>query len=80
MAIGAALGPFLYICAELIPRRRPASVLGSVKRGLLTNFVSTWLQIRDGWALWPDGGRESEWMRWRKEWEERQTLEIRRSQ
>jgi len=30
--------------------------------------VATWLQIRDGWDIWSDGGRDDEWVRWRREW------------
>jgi dolichyldiphosphatase len=29
------------------------------------------LQIRDGWDIWNDGGREEEWVRWKGEWERR---------
>ncbi|KAK0489141.1 hypothetical protein IW261DRAFT_1443389 [Armillaria novae-zelandiae] len=39
----------------------------------LVNPVSTWLQIRDGWDIWADGGREHEWLRWRKEWDSKRT-------
>jgi dolichyldiphosphatase len=43
--------------------------------------VSTWLQIRDGWAVWPDAGREGEWVRWRRRWEEeRRGRETKRTQ
>jgi len=69
IGIGAALGVSVYIMAELIPQRQPTSLLGNIKRGLLSNPLCTWLQIRDGWAIWSDGGREDEWRRWKIEWE-----------
>jgi dolichyldiphosphatase len=70
-AIGVLLGLSLYILTELIPRRYPTSLLGRAKDGLLRGQVMTWLQIRDGWDVWSDAGREGEWVRWRGEWEKR---------
>lgn len=70
-AIGVLLGLSLYILTELIPRRYPTSLLGRAKDGLLKSQVMTWLQIRDGWDVWSDAGREAEWVRWRGEWEKR---------
>ncbi|KIM90393.1 hypothetical protein PILCRDRAFT_181716 [Piloderma croceum F 1598] len=70
-AIGILLGLSLYILTELIPRRYPTSFLGRAKDGLLRGQVMTWLQIRDGWDVWSDAGREVEWVRWRGEWEKR---------
>ncbi|KAF5379324.1 hypothetical protein D9757_007613 [Collybiopsis confluens] len=67
--IGVLCGATCYAVFELIPRRRPSSILGRFKVFLVGNPVSTWLQIRDGWNVWPDGGREGEWKRWRVEWE-----------
>ncbi|KAJ7576986.1 hypothetical protein C8J56DRAFT_972062 [Mycena floridula] len=79
--IGAVLGIALYTLAELIPQRRPNSILGQVKAFLLANPLSTWLQIRDGWAIWADGGRETEWQRWRAEWNKsRSVARTKRSQ
>ncbi|KAJ7066502.1 hypothetical protein C8F01DRAFT_1123489 [Mycena amicta] len=69
LGIGAALGATTYVFGELIPRRRPNSLFGAIKAFLLRNPVSTWLQIRDGWDVWADGGREVEWRNWRAEWE-----------
>ncbi|TFK39774.1 hypothetical protein BDQ12DRAFT_603035 [Crucibulum laeve] len=81
LGIGIALGVSLYVVSELAPTRRPASFLGEVKAWLLANSISTWLQIRDGWAVWADGGREGEWIRWRREWEKQQkAAEDKRSQ
>ncbi|EGO22467.1 hypothetical protein SERLADRAFT_362704 [Serpula lacrymans var. lacrymans S7.9] len=69
--IGVVAGIVHYIVTELLPAQRPQSVYGQARRALLANPVSTWLQIRDGWALWPDGGRELEWKQWRAEWNKR---------
>lgn len=79
IGIGAILGISVYICADLIPRHRPASILGRMKRFLLCNPISTWLQIRDGWAVWVDGGREGEWIRWKAEWRKQWVVEEKRS-
>jgi len=68
LGIGVSLGVSLYVVAEVIPTRRPSSVSGRFRAFLLDNPVSVWLQIRDGWAIWADGGREDEWRRWRAEW------------
>ncbi|PPQ91884.1 hypothetical protein CVT25_000759 [Psilocybe cyanescens] len=68
-AIGTALGLSVYVLSEAIPTRYPNSSLGRLKTWLLNNPVVIWLQIRDGWAVWADGGREGEWLRWRREWE-----------
>ncbi|KAM6497166.1 hypothetical protein JOM56_007639 [Amanita muscaria] len=70
LAIGAAVGVALYVFAELVPTRRPLSMLGQFKTFLLINPVSTWFQLRDGWAVWSDGGHEEEWVRWRIRWEQ----------
>ncbi|KAJ6498337.1 PAP2 superfamily-domain-containing protein [Mycena vulgaris] len=70
--IGAALGVSFYAVCELIPRQRPKSIFGTLKWYLVGNPISTWLQIRDGWDVWADGGREAEWLRWRAEWDRRQ--------
>ncbi|KAF8075117.1 PAP2-domain-containing protein [Lyophyllum atratum] len=80
ITIGLLLGISLYIFAELIPRRRPRSIFGATKRLIITNPVSSWLQIRDGWAIWADGGREGEWIRWKIEWEKQQVAQDKRSQ
>lgn len=67
--IGAGLGMFLYFVTEVIPSHYPSSLLADVKVKFLNNPVVMWLQIRDGWAVWADGGREGEWKRWKQEWE-----------
>lgn len=74
LGIGAFLGTSLYALAEYIPRHYPQSALGAVKIFLLDNPVSSWFQIRDGWAVWADGGREGEWIRWKTEWEKQRRV------
>ena len=80
LGIGTFLGISLYTSADLIPRKRPASIFGKMKIFILCNPVSTWLQIRDGWAVWEDGGREGEWIRWKAEWDKQRLVEDKRSQ
>lgn len=60
---------------EAVPSRHPRSLLADVKASLLNNPVVVWLQIRDGWAVWVDGGREGEWVRWRQEWEKQRKVQ-----
>ncbi|KAI6006723.1 hypothetical protein F5J12DRAFT_905714 [Pisolithus orientalis] len=72
LAIGALLGIIHYIATELLPYRRPLSVFGRTRTAILTHPLTNWVQIRDGWAIWPDGGREIEWKRWKGMHEQRQ--------
>jgi len=74
--IGAVCGTLLYLLAELIPRHQPHSLLGAIKRWCITNPISAWIRIRDGWAVFPDGGRESEWERWKSLWDKQQKLRV----
>ncbi|KAL0953879.1 hypothetical protein HGRIS_005053 [Hohenbuehelia grisea] len=79
--IGVTFGLTLYLLAELIPVRHPQSPLGKFRAYLLTNPISTWIRLRDGWAIWPDAGQEEEWQRWRAQWDKRRTsAEHKRSQ
>lgn len=66
-SIGIGFGLSFYTLTELIPTRRPNSLLGKARRFLLTNPVSTWLRIRDGWAVWSDSGTEDQWQLWQRE-------------
>ncbi|KAH8833052.1 hypothetical protein DL96DRAFT_1584481 [Flagelloscypha sp. PMI_526] len=74
LGIGIMLGTSLYFVAELLPSWYPKSLLGQLKKFAVTNPISTWCQIRDGWALWADGGRHSEWLHWKQGWTEQQRL------
>ncbi|KII85923.1 hypothetical protein PLICRDRAFT_178228 [Plicaturopsis crispa FD-325 SS-3] len=69
--IGVAFGVVFYALAELVPVRWPGSFVARARTAIVDNPVSVWLEIRDGWAIWADGGREEEWKRWRKAWEAR---------
>jgi len=59
------------LLAEGIPTRSPDSFIGRAKAGFLNHPVIVWMQLRDGWAVWADGGREGEWQRWKSEWDKK---------
>lgn len=71
LVIGSSLGAFVYTFAQLLPTWYPQSLLGQFKAWLISNPVSTWVQLRDGWDVWADGGREGDWIRWKQEWDKR---------
>jgi hypothetical protein len=66
VGIGIIFGTVFYALTEFIPTRRPKSFLGTIRTWILTNEVSTWFRVRDGWLIWDDAGRETEWQRWRR--------------
>lgn len=67
--VGVIFGALTYTVLELIPYIYPGSSLGRFRRAVLSHPISTWLRIKDGWAIWSDGGREVEWLEWRAKWE-----------
>ncbi|KAI0305837.1 hypothetical protein B0F90DRAFT_1808440 [Multifurca ochricompacta] len=67
LSIGISFGFSFYLVTELIPARKPKTLFGRARAFLLMNPVSVWFRIRDGWAVWPDGGMEDQWQRWRQE-------------
>jgi len=71
-SIGVLFGIATYLVVELMPTKYPESSLGQLKGAFLDSRIAHWLRLRDGWALWEDGGREEEWQRWKVEWERRQ--------
>ena len=73
LGIGVGLGVIQYILTELLPHTQPLSVFGRARAALLAHPVVTWMQIRDGWAIWADGGRETEWRRWKIAYDEQRT-------
>ncbi|KAI0057433.1 hypothetical protein BV25DRAFT_1812448 [Artomyces pyxidatus] len=73
--IGIAFAVPFYIVTELVPTRCPDSLLGKTRLFILTNPVSTWLRVRDGWAVWPDSGTEEQWQAWQKEWKRQRAVE-----
>ncbi|KAF9530374.1 PAP2-domain-containing protein [Crepidotus variabilis] len=72
LGIGATFGALLYLLSTAIPTWYPNSILGRFKIALITHPIFTWMQVRDGWAVWADGGRDEEWKRWRRKWEKTQ--------
>ncbi|KAH9022468.1 PAP2-domain-containing protein [Lactarius pseudohatsudake] len=75
-SMGISFGLSFYTVTELIPTRRPNSLLGKTRTFLLTNSLSTWLRIRDGWAVWSDSGIEDQWQLWYREWRKRTKTEL----
>ncbi|KAF9224042.1 hypothetical protein BS17DRAFT_704040 [Gyrodon lividus] len=73
LGIGISLGIVHYVVTELLPHRQPLSVFGRARTAILSHPVVTWMQVRDGWAIWADGGREVEWKRWKAMYNERRT-------
>lgn len=71
LGIGLCLGVAHYVLTELLPHTHPHTVFGRARAAILAHPVVTWMQIRDGWAIWPDGGRETEWKRWKTAYDER---------
>ncbi|KZT69335.1 PAP2-domain-containing protein [Daedalea quercina L-15889] len=69
LSIGVLFGAWYYAVIEIFPVVWPTSVFGRTRAAVLGNSVSTWFRIRDGWAVWEDGGKEVEWLQWRREWE-----------
>ncbi|KIO30070.1 hypothetical protein M407DRAFT_5887 [Tulasnella calospora MUT 4182] len=66
LSIGAISGSAWYLVAEYIPVNRPDSILGRLRTTFLDSRLARWLRIRDGWAIYGDGGHEEEWVRWRE--------------
>jgi len=71
VCIGVGFGFSFYLVAELIPARRPNSPFGRVRTYILRHPISQWLRIRDGWAVWQDGGWEDQWQLWDRLWKKR---------
>jgi len=74
VSVGVCFGTFTYVAAELIPARRPGSLLGRLRTALLSTEICSWLRLRDGWAVWDDGGREAEWIAWRARWDQQRVV------
>ena len=70
-AIGVSFGSTYYLIVEFISTRWPHSLLGRFRTALLTNPLSTWFRLRDGWVVWSDAGTEVQYHRWREEWDQK---------
>lgn len=71
--IGLVVGSVYYGITEYIPFFEPQSLPGKIRRWSLNSPVFTWLRIKDGWAVWQDGGHEEEYKRWRKQWDSKRS-------
>ncbi|EIN03832.1 PAP2-domain-containing protein [Punctularia strigosozonata HHB-11173 SS5] len=79
LIIGALCGTAFYTVVELIPTRPSPSPLKTLRTALLDHPLAQWLRIRDGWAVYGDGGTDEEWKRWRKQFELKAREECRTS-
>ena len=68
-SIGLLFGSVYYAVVELLPIHSPQSMAGRTRTWILTNPVSTWLRLRDGWAVYPDSGTETHWQQWRSRYD-----------
>ncbi|RPD59023.1 PAP2-domain-containing protein [Lentinus tigrinus ALCF2SS1-7] len=68
-SIGVIFGSAYYTLVELIPTKRPDSLLGRFRTTLLTNPVCAWFRLRDGWAVWSDAGTDAQYAIWREKWD-----------
>jgi len=71
--VGVCFGILHYTVTELIPARFPQTVFGRFRKALLLHPLSTFFRLKDGWAVWEDGGREEEWQAWRRRWEQQES-------
>ena len=76
VGVGTVFGALTYTVAELIPAFYPKSKLGYLRTYILAHPIATWLRIKDGWAVSPDGGREEDWLKWRERWEKKRALKF----
>lgn len=79
LGLGAAFASVWYGLLELVPLWYPRSVVGQMKAAVLGNPLCSWFRLRDGWAVWEDGGAEPQWLRWRAEWDRRRGKESQKS-
>lgn len=68
-SIGVLFGAVYYTLIELVPARYPDSFLGRARSGILATPLFTFFRIRDGWAVWDDGGLDTQYLRWRETWD-----------
>jgi len=71
--IGITFGTIYYCLVELVPARQPQSYLGRTKVAVLSSSLFTWFRIRDGWAVYSDGGLDAQYVKWRNGWDAART-------
>jgi dolichyldiphosphatase len=64
--IGLIFGLIYYLFTE---PARPTSRAARLRTALLDSNIARYWRIRDGWAVYPDGGVEEEWTIWRKKYD-----------
>ena len=64
LTVGVVYGVFWYALVEYLPLQFPDSILGRIRTGCLDSSLSKWMRVRDGWAVYEDGGHEEEWIEW----------------
>ncbi|EKM50614.1 uncharacterized protein PHACADRAFT_129960 [Phanerochaete carnosa HHB-10118-sp] len=69
VGIGVVFGTVFYLVVEVVPATRPKSLPGRFRNAVLSNPVLTWFRLRDGWAVYPDGGTETQWLTWKARWD-----------
>ncbi|TCD69129.1 hypothetical protein EIP91_008605 [Steccherinum ochraceum] len=79
-SIGVLFGFVYYTLIELVPARYPDSFLGCARSGLLASPFLTFFRIRDGWAVWGDGGLDAQYLKWRETWDVSRSAEARKRQ
>ena len=68
LSIGLVFGAAYYYLFEVLPRSwRPGGLFASARHFYYTNSVSRALRLRDSWSVWKDGGVDSEYHAWLKE-------------
>ncbi|KZT21606.1 PAP2-domain-containing protein [Neolentinus lepideus HHB14362 ss-1] len=75
LAIGIIYGVSFYTVTEFIPIRRPEGVFGRIRSTVLYNSLSEWVELRDGWLVYSDGGRAEEWKLWRAKLKRSETVQ-----
>jgi dolichyldiphosphatase len=64
--IGVIFGITYYLVTE---PARSTSRAARLRTALLDSSIAQYWRIRDGWAVYQDGGVEEEWVIWRKKYD-----------
>ena len=73
LGIGIGLGVAHYAVTELLPHMCPQSLFGRTRAAILSHPLVIWTRVRDGWVIWADGGRETEWKHWKMAYDKQRT-------